>query len=119
MKDKERLLQSGMDEIFLPPGQLMYGVYDFKVDHPVKTSVIMYPANANPLAFIEKAKVLPRDSLALRGTYKNMDREITSERVYDPERDGIFYIMLADNKKDKYKVGVEVTDESRTVIYGN
>ena len=48
-----------------------------------------------------------------------MDREITSERVYDPERDGIVYIMLADNKKDKYKVGGDVTDGSRTVIYGN
>ncbi len=119
MKDKKRLLQSGMDEIVLQPGQLVYGVYDFKVDHPVKTSVIMYPANANPLEFIEGAKVLPRDSVALRGTYKGMDREITSEREYDPERDGIVYIMLADNKTDEYKVGVDATDGSQTVDYGN
>ncbi len=119
MKDKKRLLQSGMDEIVLQPGQLVYGVYDFKADHPVKTSVIMYPANANPLEFIEGAKVLPRDSVALRGTYKGMDREITSEREYDPERDGIVYIMLADNKTDEYKVGVDATDGSQTVDYGN
>ena len=119
MKDKKRLLQSGMDEIVLQPGQLVYGVYDFKVDHPVKTSVIMYPANANPLEFIERAKVLPRDSVALRGTYKGMDREITSEREYDPERDGIVYIMLADNETDKYKVGVDATDGCRTVNSGN
>ena len=119
LKDKKRLLQSGMDEIVLQPGQLVYGVYDFKVDHPVKTSVIMYPANANPLEFIEMAKVLPRDSVALRGTYKGMDREITSEREYDPERDGIVYIMLADNETDKYKVGVDATDGCRTVNYGN
>ena len=119
LKDKKRLLQSGMDEIVLQPGQLVYGVYDFKVDHPVKTSVIMYPANANPFEFIEGAKVLPRDSVALRGTYKGMDREITSEREYDPERDGIVYIMLADNKIDEYKVGVDATDGSQTVDYGN
>ena len=119
LKDKKRLLQSGMDEIVLQPGQLVYGVYDFKVDHPVKTSVIMYPANANPLEFIEGAKVLPRDSVALRGTYKGMDREITSEREYDPERDGIVYIMLADNKIDEYKVGVDATDGCQTVDYGN
>lgn len=119
MKDKKRLLQSGMDEIVLQPGQLVYGVYDFKADHPVKTSVIMYPANANPLEFIEGAKVLPRDSVALRGTYKGMDREITSEREYDPERDGIVYIMLADNKIDEYKVGVDATDGCQTVDYGN
>ena len=119
LKDKKRLLQSGMDEIVLQPGQLVYGVYDFKADHPVKTSVIMYPANANPLEFIEGAKVLPRDSVALRGTYKGMDREITSEREYNPERDGIVYIMLADNKTDEYKVGVDATDGSQTVDYGN
>ena len=119
LKNRKRLLQSGMDEIVLQPGQLVYGVYDFKVDHPVKTSVIMYPANANPLEFIEGAKVLPRDSVALRGTYKGMDREITSEREYDPERDGIVYIMLADNKIDKYKVGVDATDGCQTVDYGN
>ena len=89
LKNRKRLLQSGMDEIVLQPGELVYGVYDFKVDHPVKTSVIMYPAKADPVEFIEKAKVLPRDSVALRGTYKGMDREITSEREYDPERDGI------------------------------
>lgn len=119
LQDKKRLLQSGMDEIVLQPGQLVYGVYDFKADHPVKTSVIMYPANANPLEFIEGAKVLPRDSVALRGTYKGMDREITSEREYDPERDGIVYIMLADNKIDEYKVGVDATDGCQTVDYGN
>lgn len=119
LKDKKRLLQSGMDEIVLQPGQLVYGVYDFKADHPVKTSVIMYPANANPLEFIEGAKVLPRDSVALRGTYRGMDREITSEREYDPERDGIVYIMLADNKIDEYKVGVDATDGCQTVDYGN
>jgi hypothetical protein len=105
LKNRKRLLQSGMDEIVLQPGELVYGVYDFKVDHPVKTSVIMYPAKADPVEFIEKAKVLPRDSVALRGTYKGMDRVITSEREYDPERDGIVYIMLADNKLDKYKNG--------------
>ena len=57
--------------------------------------------------------------MALRGTYKGMDREITSEREYDPERDGIVYIMLADNKIDKYKAGVDATDGSQTVNYGN
>ncbi len=119
LKNRKRLLQSGMDEIVLQPGELVYGVYDFKVDHPVKTSVIMYPAKTNPVEFMERAKVLPRDSVALRGTYKGMDREITSEREYDPERDGIVYIMLADNKIDKYKAGVDATDGSQTVNYGN
>ena len=119
MKDKKRLLQSSMDEIILQPGQLVYGVYDFKTDHPVKTSVIMYPANVNPLEFIKRAKVLPRDSVALRGTYQGMNREITAQREYDPERDGLVYIMLADGKMDKYKVGVDATDGHKTVNYGN
>lgn len=119
MRDKKRLLQSSMDEIVLQPGQLVYGVYDFTADHPVKTSVIMYPANVNPLTFIDRAKVLPRDSVALRGTFQGMDREITSAREYDPERDGNVYVMLADNKLDAYKVGVDATDGAKTVNYGN
>ena len=73
MKDKKRLLQSSMDEIILQPGQLVYGVYDFNADHPVKTSVIIYPANVDPFSFMNIAKVLPRDSVALRGTFKGMD----------------------------------------------
>ena len=119
MKDKKRLLQPSMDEIVLQPGELVYGVYDFTADHPVKASVIMYPANADPLSFMTIAKVLPRDSVALRGTFKGMDREITAQREYDPEKDGTVYVMLADDKLDKYKVGVDATDGSRAVNYGN
>ena len=119
MKDKKRLLQSSMDEIILQPGQLVYGVYDFTADHPVKASVIMYPAHVDPFSFMNIAKVLPRDSVALRGTFKGMDREITSSREYDPEKDGTVYVMLADDKVDKYKVGVDATDGTQTVNYGN
>lgn len=119
MKDKKRLLQSSMDEIVLQPGQLVYGVYDFTADQPVKTSVLMYPANVDPLTFIDRAKVLPRDSVALRGTFKGMDREITSSREYDPEKDGTVYVMLADGKTDEYKVGVDATDGAQTLNYGN
>ena len=119
MKDKKRLLQSSMDEIILQPGQLVYGVYDFNADHPVKTSVIMYPANVDPFSFMNIAKVLPRDSVALRGTFKGMDRELTSAREYDPKSDGTVYVMLADDKADKYKVGVDATDGAKAVNYGN
>ena len=119
MKDKKRLLQSSMDEIVLQPGQLVYGVYDFNADNPVKVSVLMYPANVNPFDFMKIAKVLPRDHVALRGTFQGMDREITSTQEYDPEKDGIVYVMLADDKVDKYKVGVDATDGTQTVNYGN
>ena len=119
MRDKKRLLQASMDEIVLQPGQLVYGVYDFKTDHPVKASVLMYPANVNPLTFIERAKVLPRDEVALRGTFQGMDREITSGREYDPQQDGIVYVMLADDQSDKYMIGVDATDGHRAVNYGN
>ena len=119
MKDKKRLLQASMDEIVLQPGQLVYGVYDFKTDNPVKASVIMYPAGVNPLTFVDGAKVLPRDSVALRGTFQGMDREVTSAREYDPATDGIVYVMLADDKLDKYKIGVDATDGTTTVNYGN
>lgn len=115
----KRLLQNEMNTTILQPGQLVYGVFDFSSSAPVKVSVIMYPADANPYEFIETAQVLPKDSQRLRGTFKGMDRILRSQKPYDPNRDGIVYIPIGDNERDMYRTGVDATDGSSVTNYGN
>ena len=83
-----RIMDKMMDETIVHPGELVNGIYDFVTDKPVKISVIMYPADARQVEFAKKAKILPRDEVALRGTYQGMNRYITADKAYDPDRDG-------------------------------
>jgi len=116
---RKRLLQDSMNKVLLQPGELVYGVYDFHADHPVRVSVIMYPAFRNPYAFLEQAKVLPKDEVMLRGTFKGMNRVIYSRKAYDASKDGIVYVDLGDDNHDKYKEGIDATDGSKALNYGN
>ena len=119
LKGDRKLLVDDINEYLIKPGQLVYGVYDFYAAHSVKVSVLMYPQTADPLEFIKWAKVLPKDEQRLRGTYNNMNRTLTATKVYDPEEDGIMYIMLADDVNDLYKTGIDSTDNSEVKNFGN
>lgn len=114
----KRLLEAEMDEAVLMPGQLVYGVYDFHAAAPVKASVICYPDWANPLSFLSHARVLPKDEQRLRGTFKGMDRVISS-KPYDPERDGVVYISIGDSHRDTFRKGIDATDGSTVTDVGN
>ena len=114
-----RLLQAKMETTPLQPGQLIYGVYDFSSSVPVKVSVVMYPAADNPYEFIQTAPVLPKDAQRLRGTFTGMDRIIRSTRPYNPDLDGIVYIPIGDDHIDAYRRGIDATDGSSVVNYGN
>lgn len=115
----EQLLQEDMDRVVLDPGELVYGVYDFKAKYPVKVSVIMYPAGDNPFSFLHRAKVLPKDEQRLRGTFKGMNRTLSSKKSYDPSKDGIVYFPIGDDEHDLFMSGIDATDGSRVVNYGN
>ena len=65
------------------------------------------------------ARVLPKDKVALRGTFKGMNRTISAKSAYDQQRDGLVYIPLGDDEYDRYKQGVDATDGSQAVNYGN
>ena len=118
-RGRHRLLQEDMDTTILHPGDLVYGVYDFASNRPIKVSVIMYPADANPFEFLEQAHVLPKDEQRLRGTFHGMNRIVTSSQVYDPEVDGTVYFPLADDIHDHYRTGIDATDGSAVTNYGN
>ncbi|HCB92328.1 MAG TPA: copper amine oxidase [Selenomonas sp.] len=115
----EQLLQDEMDRVVLEPGELIYGVYDFSTKNPVKVSVIMYPASANPVSFLHRASVLPKDEQRLRGTFKGMNRTLSSKKSYDPSKDGVVYFPIGDDEHDLFLKGIDATDGSQVVNYGN
>ena len=119
LKGSCRLLQPGMNQVVLQPGELVYGVYDFIADHPVRVSVIMYPVWEDPLAFLHYATILPKDEQRLRGTFHGMNRKLSSSQSYDPSKDGIVYFPIGDNHHDRYLYGIDATDGSRVINYGN
>lgn len=118
-KERPRLLVPEMNTTVLAPGQLAYGVYDFHTNVPVRVSVIMYGADVDPFAFLRIARVLPRDKIALRGTFRGMNRVITSQKTYRPTMDGAVYFPIGDNIHDVYRRGTDATDGSPVVNYGN
>ena len=94
-----------MHNVVIDPGNLVYGVYDFHSSRPVKVYVLMYPQFADPLAFLNIAEILPKDAQRLRGTFKNMNRTIKLKKSYDPNVDGIGYVLICDNATDFFQEG--------------
>ena len=48
-----------------------------------------------------------------------MNRTLNSKKVYDPDKDGIRYIMIADDVNDLFKTGIDSTDDSEVKNFGN
>lgn len=103
----------------LNPGQLIHGMCDFTADKPVRVFLLMYPEYDDPLEFLNYAQVLPKDEQRLRGTFKQMNRTLTLKRPYDGSRDGLGYILIGDNVNDLFKRGIDATDGSEVINYGN
>jgi len=114
-----QLLQESMNMTLLQPGDLTYGVFDFHAEHPVLVSVIMLDAYGDPVTAAEELPVLPKDDMRLRGTFKGMNRVLSARKVYNPGEDGGVFFMLADDKSDKYRTGIDATDGSSVTNYGN
>lgn len=115
----KKLLSPKFSRVIVKPEKLVYGVFDFTTKIPVKVSVMMMPANADPLKFIETAKVLPADRSRLRGTFTGMNRVIKAEKPYNGRKDGIVAVTLADGVLDRYRTGIDATDGSLVENYGN
>lgn len=118
-KNERKLFQKKMNEVVVNPGHLVYGVYDFHAEKRVRIYVLMYPEKANPLKFLRYAEILPKDENKLRGTFKNMNRTIKLKNEYDSRRDGIGYILICDDGADFFKRGIDATDGSEVVNFGN
>ena len=118
-KGERRVLVDDMNKTLLQPEDLVYGCYDFLSSQTVRTSVVICPANVDPTMFVRRARVLPADELRLRGTFAKADRTIRLKATYDPSGGKIQYFLLADNETDKYRTGIDATDGSAVLNYGN
>ena len=118
-KGEVRVLDDAMEQTVLAPGDLVYGTYDFTTTQEMRVSVVIYPATMTAPVFLKHASVLPADELHLRGTFAKADRTLRAQRAYDPAADGIVYVLLADNESDRYRTGIDATDGSRVLNYGN
>ena len=112
-------LSPELSKAVVEPGALVNGIYDFFADHPVTVKVMMLPENADVGRFSRRAKVLPADSYRLRGTFEGANRLLIPLKIYDPAEAGPVAITLADNKLDKYVTGIDATDGSAVLNYGN
>ena len=48
-----------------------------------------------------------------------MNRTLTLKKPYDWQRDGFGYILIGDDFNDKFKRGIDATDGSEVINYGN
>lgn len=103
----------------LRPGQLIHGVLDLKIKGDVRIFLLMYPEDETALNYLSIAPILPKDKHQLRGTFKQMHRTLTLKKPYDSSRDGLGYVLICDNVNDLFKRGIDATDGSEVVNYGN
>lgn len=113
------LLDDKANRLALGKDDLMCGIYDFYAPQPVKVSVAIMPMDQDPLAFVEKAPVLPPDEHYLRGTFDNMDCKIVVDSVFDSDKGQTGYLTLADGILDPYLVGLDATTGRLATNYGN
>ena len=116
---QSRVMSEVMDTTLVCPGELVYGLFDFSSNVPVRATVIVYPAAANPLDFVKHAPILPKDGPQLRGTFTGMDRIMKARDEYNPRKDGPVYITIGNTVDDKFKQGIDATDGSLVENTGN
>jgi hypothetical protein len=116
---ESRSLISFLDTSIVEPNMLVNGMYDLKIDSPVTIKVMMMPLDGNIAEFAAKAKVLPADEYRLRGTFEGKDRLVVGTQSYDSKKSGAVALTLADNKIDQYVTGIDATDGTPTLNYGN
>jgi len=114
-----KLLAADLADMVVEPNMLVNGIYDFKTDKPVNVKVMMLPVDQDVDKFSETATVLPADEYRLRGTFEGKDRMLVGQQVYRAKEDGWVVVTLADNKIDRYVTGIDATDGSQVVNYGN
>ncbi len=112
-------LAGEIGECAVLPNMLINGIYDFTADQPVTVKVVMLPVLADGGDFTRKARVLRADKVHLRGTFRGADRTVVPLEEYDPLKHEAVAITLADNKADGYLKGIDATDGSAVLNYGN
>jgi len=112
-------LAASISDTAVLPNMLIHGIYDFTVDRPINVKVMMLPILEDDVKFSQAAQVLPADQWHLRGTFEGANRRLSSIQAYDPVLYKAVGITLADNEVDPYLQGIDATDGTKVVNYGN
>lgn len=114
------ILNNGKGYI-LHPQELVTGIVDLTFDKPVEVSFIMMPVEADPRISAEVYTILPPDQggHVLRGTFAGADAHVTLAGSFDADAGVIWGVELADDSKDPYLRGTDVTRNAPVVNYGN
>lgn len=107
------------EQVVINPNQLVSGIYDFKISGAVTMKVMMLPVGEDANSFAKLASELPADASHLRGTFPTNNRMITPLQPFNPLLETTYGVTLADNNIDNYVTGIDATDGSSVVNYGN
>jgi len=113
------LLDEKTAELEINPQELVNGIYDFIAYGPVRIKVMAVGAFADPLREHKTAKVVAPDIHHLRGTFPYADRLKVTNKIFDAVNDGPHVITLGDGHTDKFITGIDATDGSAVLNYGN
>ena len=108
-----------MDKLKVRKDMLMHGMVDFYSDNPVTVTTMMMPLGTAAEKYILVSQPLAADEWRLRGTFKGYERVLTPQKIYNPDKDGVVAVTLADHEVDRYVEGIDATDGSKTLNYGN
>lgn len=115
---ESRILTRELARRLIQPQELVHTIHDLETDQPLKVTILIAPACGDLTRFAERARVLPADSSHLRGTFAHADRYLVSEPIELKKKERV-QITLADNDIDRYKWGIDATDGTRVLNYGN
>lgn len=112
-------LSADISAIAVLPNMLINGIYDFTADRQITVKVLMMSILDEGVEFAKIAQLLPADQYRLRGTFEGANRQLAPLQPYDPTRDGAVTLTLADNAIDHYLQGIDATDGTKVINYGN
>ena len=114
------ILNNGKGYI-LHPQELVTGIVDLNFERPVEVSFIMMPVDADPRVSAEVYSILPPDEggHVLRVLFEGADVHVTLPDAFDTDKGTIWGLELADDNKDPYVRGIDVTRNEPVVNYGN
>nr|WP_092074780.1 copper amine oxidase [Dendrosporobacter quercicolus]NSL49285.1 copper amine oxidase [Dendrosporobacter quercicolus DSM 1736]SDN13344.1 hypothetical protein SAMN04488502_11291 [Dendrosporobacter quercicolus] len=113
-----KLLDFNLGQMIVEPGMLVNGIYDIQSDQPVTVKVMMLPVAEDFASFADKARILPADEHRLRGTFDGKDRLVIGNKAYTSKA-GPVAVTLADPQLNHYVSGIDATDGSDVLNYGN
>lgn len=116
---KYELLSHNQNGIVFQSQELVHGMYELQTDGPITVKVICLPLYDQASIYADIAKILPPDDQFLRGTFPLADRQVTLEKPYNPKKDGVIAVILADNKQDAFARGFDPTINKPAINYGN